>query len=42
MIASEVLATTYQEGQPSEESGNAGFAEHTDDLLGLRFWLRRA
>ena len=42
VIASEVLATTYQEGQPSEESGNAGFAEHTDDLLGLRFWLRRA
>jgi len=41
-IANEVLATTYQEGQPSAENGNAGFAEHTDDLLGLRFWLRRA
>ena len=42
MIANEVLATSYQAGQPSEGSGNAGFAEHTDDLLGLRFRLRRA
>ena len=42
VIAAEVLATSYQAGQPSEETGNAGFAEHTDDLLGLRFWLRRA
>ena len=42
VIANEVLATSYQAGQPSEGSGNAGFAEHTDDLLGLRFWLRRA
>ena len=42
MIAAEVLATSYQPGQPSPENANAGFAEHTDDLLGLRFWLRRA
>ena len=42
VIANEVLATSYQVGQPAEGSGNAGFAEHTDDLLGLRFWLRRA
>ena len=42
VIAAEVLATSYQPGQPSEETSNAGFAEHTDDLLGVRFWLRRA
>ena len=42
VIANEVLARSYQAGQPSQGSGNAGFAEHTDDLLGLRFWLRRA
>jgi isoleucyl-tRNA synthetase len=42
VIANEVLATGYQSGQPSAENGNAGYAEHTDDLLGLRFWLRRA
>ena len=42
VIAAEVLATSYQPGQPSPENGNAGFAEHIDDLLGLRFWLRRA
>ena len=42
VITNEVLAISYQAGQPPEGSGNAGFAEHTDDLLGLRFWLRRA
>ena len=42
VIAAEVLATSYQPGQPSPENANAGFAEHIDDLLGLRFWLRRA
>ena len=39
VIASEVLATSYQAGRPPQEDG---FAEHTDDALGLRFWLRRA
>jgi len=42
VISAEVLATAYREGQPSPETGNAGYAEHLDDLLGLRFWLRRA
>ena len=42
VIAAEVLATSFELGEPSPETANAGFAEHRDDLLGLRFWLRRA
>ena len=42
VIAAEVLATSFESGEPSPETANAGFTEHRDDLLGLRFWLRRA
>ncbi len=42
VIAAEVLATSFEPGEPSPETADAGFAEHRDDLLGLRFWLRRA
>ena len=42
VIAAEVLATSFEPGEPSPETANAGFTEHRDDLLGLRFWLRRA
>ena len=37
LIAGEVLATSYEEGQPA-----ADIREHGDAELGLRFWLRAA
>ena len=38
-IAAEVLATTMEEGAPLAEDG---YAQATDDDLGLHLWLRRA
>ena len=44
LIAGEVLATSFQAGAPHGDS-TAGErmlpAEHTDEDLGLTFWLRR-
>jgi hypothetical protein len=39
LIASEVLATSYQPGQPP---AGAGAFEHRDAGLGLTFWLAKA
>jgi len=39
LLADEVLATSYAEGEPGAEEGAAAFA---DDDLALRFWLRVA
>ncbi|HLI38136.1 MAG TPA: isoleucine--tRNA ligase [Streptosporangiaceae bacterium] len=42
MIAGEVLATGYQEGQPPADVADELPAGHTGQGLGLTFWLRRA
>ncbi len=44
LIAGEVLATSYTEGQPPAGAATPGQVpvEHTDPGLGLTFWLRRA
>jgi isoleucyl-tRNA synthetase len=41
LIASEVLATSYQPGRPAAEAAD-GAREHHDSGLGLTFWLRKA
>src|SRR5262245_39701193 len=41
LIAGEVLADEFREGPPGADAGQ-GLAAHTDEDLGLTFWLRRA
>jgi isoleucyl-tRNA synthetase len=41
LVADEVLAPAYTEGEPSWASDGAG-ARQTDEDLGLTFWLRKA
>jgi isoleucyl-tRNA synthetase len=42
LIAAEVLAVTYTQGRPPGDRSEPAVREHSDEQLGLTFWLRRA